>query len=176
MLTAHHEGEAAVTIGPAARDPALELLQIDVASADVIAGGQLPNVPVFAADYPTEFSLEVALSIRDGEPIGPFFLLSTTDGLVVGEIGGTVVQPGTVEIGYAVVESARGRGFATAAVAQFVERARAHPAIERLSAHTPLDRAASERVLAKTGFACTREMDDEYFGAVLRVREWELCL
>jgi len=156
--------------------PALELRQISVSSAALVAGGLGPvEIPV-ALDYPTEFSVEVALSIRDGEPLGPFFLVSTAAGMVVGEIGGTLVQSNTVEIGYAVVRSARCRGFATAAVQRFIELARAHPAVGRLIAHTPLDRPASERVLVRSGFRCIGEIDDEYGGVVVRVREWEFSL
>jgi hypothetical protein len=54
------------------------------------------------------------------------------------------------------------------------DRARAVDDIERVIAHTPLDRPASGRVLEKAGFRCTGEEDDEHEGAVLRVRAWEL--
>jgi RimJ/RimL family protein N-acetyltransferase len=165
-----------VTPGRPFLDPELKLRQIGVGPAHLIAAGHLPIELPVALDYPTEFSMEVALSIDDGEPLGPFFLLSTIDGVVVGEIGGTLVRPGTVEIGYAVVRSARGRGFATAAVRQFIELARAHPAIDRLIARTPLDRPASERVLTRSGFRCIGEISDVYGGAVMRVRDWELIL
>ena len=48
---------------------------------------------------------------------GPYFLQRSDDGLVVGEIGGAFVDgEGTIEIGYAVVESQCNRGYATAAV------------------------------------------------------------
>jgi RimJ/RimL family protein N-acetyltransferase len=164
---------------PTTRPPQVaevELRQISSGSADLIAGGRLPAELPVAPDYPTEFSVEVARSVQDGEPLGPFFLFSTTDGTVVGEIGGTLVQPGTVEIGYAVVRSARCRGFAAAAVRQFIELAKGHPAIDRLVARTPLDRTASERVLTRSGFESIGVLDDEYGGVVIRVREWALVL
>ena len=68
---------------------------------------------------------------------------------MVGEIGGAFVdQEGTLEIGYAVVESQRNRGYATAAVEALVRRARKSAQARRVVAHTPLDRPESGRVLA----------------------------
>ena len=67
-----------------------------------------------------------------------------------------------------------GCGFATDGVRALLDRARAVDDIERVIAHTPLDRPASGRVLEKAGFRCTGEEDDEHEGAVLRVRAWEL--
>ncbi|MET0866383.1 MAG: GNAT family N-acetyltransferase, partial [Nakamurella sp.] len=114
--------------------------------------------------------------IDDGEPLGPYFLVRTADQVVVGEIGGTLIDRSTLEIGYAVVRSAQGRGYATSAVRRLIELARAHPSIDRLIARTPLDRPASERVLEKSGFRCTGEIHEMYGGAVIPVREWECQL
>jgi [ribosomal protein S5]-alanine N-acetyltransferase len=94
----------------------------------------------------------------------------------VGEIGGAFVDPATVEIGYAVVDSLAGNGFATAAVSEFAALARDHPSAERLLAHTPADRPASSRVLVKAGFASLGEVEDEHEGETLVVEEWELPL
>ncbi|MEP6559531.1 MAG: GNAT family N-acetyltransferase [Nakamurella sp.] len=153
--------------------PIIELRRISVSSAASVAVGRPPADLLVAPDYPTEFSVELARSIHDGEPLGPFFLLRTSDQVVVGEIGGTLVEPSVMEIGYAVVGSARGRGYATLAVRGFIELARAHSGIARLIAHTPLDRPASRRVLSKSNFRCTGEIADEYDGVVMRVQEWE---
>lgn len=92
----------------------------------------------------------------------------------MGEIGGAFVAPGVVEIGYAVVPSCWGRGYATAAVRALVARAREVSDIERVVAHTPLDRPASGRVLEKAGFTFAGEQDDEHDGVRIRVRRWEL--
>ena len=156
--------------------PYIQLRAITPHSAASLVGGCAPAGLRTADDYPTEFSIEMARSVHDGEPLGPFFVLRTIDQVVIGEIGGTLIGPSTVEIGYAVVRSAQGRGYATLAVRQLVRLARAHPAIDRLIARTPLDRQASERVLIKSGFRCTGEIDDEYENDVLRVREWEYDL
>jgi RimJ/RimL family protein N-acetyltransferase len=141
------------------------------AAAAILDDRQPPDVDV-APGYPTEFSRGIAAAAGNGSPLGPYFI--DCDGTVVGEIGGGFVSDDVAEIGYAVVESQWGRGFATAAVALLVERARAVPAVRELVAHTPLDRPASGAVLKKAGFTPAGERDDEHEGEVVRVLRWEL--
>jgi RimJ/RimL family protein N-acetyltransferase len=129
-----------------------------------------------AADHPTEFSAGVAQQVGKGSPLGPFFLHRAEDDVVVGEIGGGFVAPGVVEIGYAVVPSCWGRGYATEAVRAVVAHARGVEGVEQMIAHTPLDRPASGRVLEKAGFAFAGEEDDEHDGETIRVRRWELAI
>jgi ribosomal-protein-alanine N-acetyltransferase len=95
---------------------------------------------------------------------------------VVGEIGGGFTADGTVEIGYAIVGSCRGEGYATCAVRALIARAEDVPEIARMVAHTPLDRPASGRVLEKAGFTPLGEWDNEHEGERLRVRRWEFRL
>jgi len=146
------------------------------AAEAVLAGEPPPGVTV-AADFPTEFSQGVASSALSGRPgLGPFFLHRDEDDVVVGEIGGGFVGPGELMIGYAVVKSVEGRGYATEAVRQLLGHARADPGIERVVAHTPLDRPASARVLEKAGFTGTGETEDEDDGVPIRVLRWELAV
>jgi RimJ/RimL family protein N-acetyltransferase len=152
------------------------LRSISAAAGEALRAGQLPPDVRVAADYPTEFSAGVGGHAGQGGGLGPFFLQRSEDDVVVGEIGGTFVAPGAIEIGYAVVASAWGRGYATEAVRALVERARAVPAIERLIGHTPLDRPASGRVLEKAGFAKAGEEEDEHEGVRIKVLRWELVL
>jgi RimJ/RimL family protein N-acetyltransferase len=145
------------------------------AAAAIRAGEPPPGAPV-PDDYPTEFSLGIAEAAEKGQALGPFFIRRVDDGLVVGEIGGAVVAAGTAEIGYAVVESCAGQGYASAAVRELTALAREDAAVERLVAHAPLDRPASGRVLEKCGFTLAGERDDEHEGETLRVQRWELAL
>jgi RimJ/RimL family protein N-acetyltransferase len=151
------------------------LRRISAAAGEALRAGRPPADVRVAADYPTEFSAGVGEQAASGAgPLGPFFIHRAEDDVVVGEIGGGVIAPGTVEIGYAIVRSCWGRGHATAAVQALVARARDVAGVERVIAHTPLDRPASGRVLEKAGFACVGEEDDQHDGAVLRVKRWEL--
>jgi len=79
-----------------------------------------------------------------------------------------------VMIGYAVVPSCWGRGYATEAVRALVERMRPVAGVERIVAHAPLDRPASGRVLEKSGFTMAGVTDDEHDGVPMRVQRWEL--
>jgi RimJ/RimL family protein N-acetyltransferase len=152
----------------------VQLRPISQAAADAVLGGRGPADVLVAAGYPTEFSAGIAAQVGRDSPLGPFFLHRLDDDVVVGEIGGGFVAAGLVEIGYAVVASCRGLGYATEAVRLLVDRARENPAIERMVGHTPLDRPASGRVLHKAGFAFMGEEDDEHEGVPMRVQRWEL--
>src|SRR6185503_19858651 len=89
-------------------------------AADAILAGARPANVRVADDYPTEFSAGVAQALGT-EGQSQYFIHRLEDDLVVGEIGTAFVgEEGTIEIGYAVVESHRNRGYATAAVAALV--------------------------------------------------------
>jgi RimJ/RimL family protein N-acetyltransferase len=152
------------------------LRRISSPAGEALRAGRIPPDVTVAADYPTEFSAGVGRHAGSNGALGPFFLHRSEDDIVVGEIGGGFVAPGVVEIGYAVVASCWGRGYATEAVRALVELARALPEVERIIGHTPLDRPASGRVLAKAGFAMRGEEDDEHEGTPIRVTRWELVL
>jgi RimJ/RimL family protein N-acetyltransferase len=147
-------------------------------AAHALLAGERPGGVQVADDYPTEFSAGVAQCVGAEGQFGPFFLHRAEDDLVVGEIGGAFVDDkGTIEIGYAVVESQWNRGYATAAVEALVTKARMVPEVRRIVAHTPLERPESGRVVEKARFALVREMDDaDQAGNVVRVKEWELTV
>ena len=146
--------------------------------ADAILAGERPGGVRVADGYPTEFSAGVARCVGAVGQFGPFLLQRSEDDVVVGEIGGAFVdEGGTIEIGYAVVESHWNRGYATAAVEALVRQAREAFEVRRVVAHTPLERPESGRVLEKAGFAMVREVDDaDEDGIVVRVKEWELAV
>jgi RimJ/RimL family protein N-acetyltransferase len=152
------------------------LRRISASAGEDLRAGRAPRDVRVAADYPTEFSEGVGRHAAESGALGPFFLHRAEDDVVVGEIGGGFVAPGVVEIGYAVVASCWGRGYATEAVRAVVERARALADVARIIGHTPLDRPASGRVLEKAGFTLVGEESDEHDGAPIRVNRWELVL
>src|SRR6266496_593140 len=138
------------------RSVGIVLRTISAADGEGLCAGQVPPDLRVATDYPTEFSAGVGRHAGTNGALGPFFLHRSEDGVVVGEIGGGFVQPGVVEIGYAVVTSCWGRGYATEAVRALVERARPVAGVERMVGHTPLDRPASGRVLEKAPTGASR--------------------
>jgi len=155
---------------------AVVLRPIGAAAAQAIGAGRAPDDVRLAEDYPTEFSSEVGQQGVGDPALGPFFVHRASDDVVVGEIGATPVEPGVVMLGYAIVASCWGGGYATGAVRALVERLQQAPGVARMVALTPLDRPASGRVLEKAGFTLAGELDHEHDGVPMRVRRWELGL
>ena len=153
------------------------LSEVTREAAEAILAGERPANVRVADDYPTEFSGGMAQAVGT-EGQFHYFVQCLKDDVVVGEIGAAFVdEKGTIEIGYAVVESQQNRGYATAAVEALVAKLREASEVRRFVAHAPLERPESGRVVEKAGFAIVREMDDtDEAGNVLRVKEWELTV
>jgi RimJ/RimL family protein N-acetyltransferase len=137
----------------------LRLERMTAATAAALLDGKRPTDIEVAPDYPTEFSKGVAAQVATGSDLGPYVIYSPAEPFVVGEIGGALVAEGTVEIGYAIVESHWRRGIATAAVRELVRRIALRADVERVVAHTPFDRrrvAAWSRRRASRSFAKSR--------------------
>ena len=153
------------------------LREVTREAADAILAGERPANGRVADDYPTEFSAGMAQAVGT-EGQFHYFVHRLEDDVVVGEIGAAFVdEQGTLEIGYAVVESQQNRGYATAAVEALVAKLRDLSGVRRFVAHAPLERPESGRVAEKAGFAKVREMDDvDEAGKVVRVKEWQLAV
>lgn len=90
---------------------------------------------------------------RAGGPVG---------GLALGSIGfhGPPSEDGTVEIGYDLVPEARGVGHATEAARAITALAFTHPPVRSILALTTPENAASQRVLARSGFTRAEQDPD----------------
>jgi [ribosomal protein S5]-alanine N-acetyltransferase len=124
----------------------------------------------WADDFPAEGDRVVA-GLFDQYPawLGEFghrLVIERDSGLVVGSIG--LFWPpteGTLEIGYGIVDSRRGRGYASEATRALAEFALTAPGVHTLSANAELSNAASVRVLEKAGFRrWATEQDTARFG------------
>ena len=100
-----------------------------------------------------EPTLQALADKPEGDPWGAHFFLLREPPALVGW-GGFKGPPvaGSVEIGYAVAPEYEGRGIATAAVAQLLEKAAASGEVEVVTAHTPPEPGASATVLEHAGF------------------------
>jgi RimJ/RimL family protein N-acetyltransferase len=108
----------------------------------------------------------------EGQRWGSLFFIEVEVSTLVG-FGGFKGSPsfdGVVEVGYAIAPAFRGRGLATDAVAQMVERAFEDLAVRAVDAHTLGHNSASTRVLQKTGFRKIAEMEDPDEGAIWQWR------
>ena len=136
------------------------LREVTREAAEAILAGERPANVRVADDYPTEFSAGMAQAVGTERQFH-YFVHRLEDDVVVGEIGAAFVdEEGTIEIGYAVVESQQNRGYATAAVEALVANLRDVSEVRRFVAHAPLERPESGRVVERAGFAMVREMDD----------------
>lgn len=126
--------------------------------AAVTAGHRLAG---WAADFPSEGDEVIAGMLdRNGVPVGPDtvfgqrLVVERDTGLVVGGIG--LFGPpenGQVELGYGIVESRRGRGYATEAARAMVQLALDLPGVTEVVAGVDPTNAASVRVLEKAGLS-----------------------
>jgi RimJ/RimL family protein N-acetyltransferase len=94
-----------------------------------------------------------------------FFVIDSPRTLVgIGGYKGPPSARGTVEIGYAVAPSFRGRGLATTAARMLTARAFADDRVSSVEAHTLPEWNASTRVLAKVGLTKTGTIEDPVDG------------
>ena len=135
-----------------------------------ISGGN--RLDDWAADYPSEGDVIIAGLLQDVGPAGTDptdqawghrQVVERASGLVVGGIGffGPPRASGEVEVGYGIVPSRQGRGYATEALQAMLAMAWADPRVTAVVAGTDPGNAASQRVLEKAGFR--RIADDGEF-------------
>ncbi|PRB03195.1 GNAT family N-acetyltransferase [Microbacterium sp. MYb64] len=108
-------------------------------------------------EYPFADELAPLRSLASHEAVDPVFTLYAIrddDGVAVGGFGffGPPDETGTVEFGYGLVPAARGRGLASAAVAEGLRIAAGHGAV-RAIADTDEANLASLAVLARAGMS-----------------------
>jgi len=147
----------------------LELITPDEAGR-MLAGERQPS---WHPDYPRQDDLDAVSMIPSGASgasaddlsWSPRHVVRAYDGLVVGSIGffgpPAVADDGTpeAEVGYGLVEDARGRGVATEAVSGLLVHTDRIGV--RVRASVEPDNTASVRVLAKCGFTDLRGADED---------------
>ena len=162
---------AAVRLRPIARDVAAVLLD-----------GGVPAGIDFAPGYPSPFSLEVMdllvgpRSAEVGSAFNPSFVVRKDDGAIVGEIGFTLdEQAATAVLGYAIVESCWGRGYASDALRALIAHLHDDPRVTRMTAQTPVLHGASRRVMEKAGMRLADERLGEVDGEMVELAIYEVA-
>lgn len=127
----------------------------------VVQGRRLAN---WADDFPAAGDVFIAGGLHRGEIDqvqrcggevlwGHHQVVETTSGLVVVGVGfHGPPTAGEVEIGYGIVPTRQGLGYATEAVNTLVSLALTMPEVVAVVASTDADNVASQRVLEKAGF------------------------
>ncbi|MEU6863275.1 GNAT family N-acetyltransferase [Streptomyces sp. NPDC046876] len=145
------------------------------AEAGAVLAGDGRRPGGWAEDFPAEGDRVIA-GLFDGHPawLGPYghrLLVERSTGLVVGSIG--LFWPpaeGVLELGYGVVASRRGRGYATEATRALAAYGLAAPGVHTVTAGVELSNPASVRVLEKAGFERYGAAPAEEAEGVLRFR------
>ena len=156
----------------------LLLHPVDVAEGERIAARGPGSQDRWAADFPFDGDvLGVTAYLRataahgEQRPFGFYRITRTADGQAIGGIG-FKGQPtnGSVEIGYGLVPSARGAGYAAEALTALLVLAADH-GLDRVLADTEHSNIASQRTLERAGFT-RRRSDGElsFYEAVLDSR------
>ncbi|MEW2544875.1 GNAT family N-acetyltransferase [Streptomyces sp. NPDC047002] len=149
-----------------------ELRRLRAGDADAVLAFESANRAYFAAsvsDRGDAFFAGFAdryralLSEQDAG-VCAFYLLVAEDGSVLGRFNLYDIRDGTAELGYRMAQHATGRGLATAAVRELCRLAPAHHGLHTLRAAVARDNAASQRVLAKSGFAPTAPAAPAHLG------------
>ncbi|WP_031088519.1 GNAT family N-acetyltransferase [Streptomyces sp. NRRL WC-3549] len=138
----------------------LDLRSWSAADADAVLGHEAPGDAAqahWAHDFPAEGDRVIA-GLLGQNPVwlgayGHRLVVERESGLVVGSVG--LFWPpgeGTVELGYGIVASRRGRGYASEAARALADFALAAPEVHTVVATVELSNPASVRVLEKAGF------------------------
>lgn len=123
----------------------------------------------WAPDFPAEGDLEIGRMLSKSPlatgPASVFDirqLIERSSDLVVGGVGffGPPTD-GSVEIGYGVVPSRRGRGYAIEAVRAMIDFAFTDAEVREVRAGVDVDNVASVRVLEKAGLRCRRRTEGQ---------------
>ncbi|WP_127502221.1 GNAT family N-acetyltransferase [Actinoplanes solisilvae] len=151
----------------------LELRPLDEAALRAVAEDERDGQR-WSAGFPRDDDRDAArMALRHYDPVfGCYAIVERSTGLAVGTIGffGAPDTAGTAMIGYGLVPSARGAGYATEALRAIAAFAFARDDVHRLDADPDRDNVASHRVLEKSGFARTRTTAGAYWYTAERQR------
>jgi predicted acetyltransferase len=139
----------------------LQLRPVPWAAVEAIVTGD--RLPDWAEDFPDTGDRVIARMLYQAGrpeakpqhpgPWGHYQVVERASGAVVGGIGFRgPPEDGVTEIGYGIVPSRQGHGYATEAVNALLLVAWEQPETNTIIAHTEIGNLASQRVLGKAGF------------------------
>ena len=143
----------------------LVLHPISVTEAERVVAGKPGDDARWASGYPTEGDLTAArrflstcASTGDPQPFGSYEIRLHKNGQAIGGLGfhGAPDESGSVTIGYGLVPSARGQGYASEALRGLLAFARAH-GITCVKGDAACDNTASQHVMTAVGMRLVAE-------------------
>jgi RimJ/RimL family protein N-acetyltransferase len=147
--------------------PRLQVHPIDVAEGERIVARSAGPADSWADDFPFEGDvgavgafLRATAGRGEQRPFGYYRITRRADGRAIGGIG-FKGQPegGRVEIGYGLVPSARGHGYAAEVVLALLTVAADH-GLSSVIANTTPDNVASQQTLIRAGFCLVAQDSD----------------
>ncbi|MDQ1015301.1 GNAT family N-acetyltransferase [Streptomyces afghaniensis] len=153
----------------------LVLHPMTVSEAERVAAGEPPGDARWAAGYPTDGDVSAArrflgtcANTGDPQPFGNYEIRRREDSQAIGGLGfhGPVDENGSVTIGYGLIPSARGKGYASEALRGLLLFARAR-GVTCVKGDADHDNIASQHVMMAAGMQPAGE--DE------RVRYFEIA-
>ncbi|MBO0912799.1 GNAT family N-acetyltransferase [Streptomyces laculatispora] len=145
--------------------PRLLLRPMSVSDAEGVVGGRPPDGVRWAAGYPSPGDraaaarfLNTCADTGDPSPFGSYEIQLGEDGPVIGGMGfhGAPDGDGHVTIGYGLVPSVQGMGYASEALRALLRFARAR-GVACVHGDTDLDNLASQRVMTAAGMRLVRQ-------------------
>ncbi|MET7644043.1 GNAT family N-acetyltransferase [Streptomyces sp. NPDC005426] len=145
--------------------PRLILRPMTVTDAQQVAADRPADGVRWAPGYPWPGEMGAARRFLDScsesgdpTPYGPYGIRRRKDGLVIGGAGfhGAPYEKGRVTIGYGLVESVRGLGYASEALRALLRFTR-DQGIASVHGDTDLDNIASQRVMTAAGMRLVKE-------------------
>ncbi|HEX4081088.1 MAG TPA: GNAT family N-acetyltransferase [Rhizomicrobium sp.] len=152
-------------------NPAILIEATDEHFAWMLGEADGPNglsLPPHGVDDPATLAMlrTVAASQRARRQRGIWLIVA--DGQVVGLCGFKELRKrGSVEIGFGIARTCRGRGHATQAVARLLIEAAADPETGALTAQTAISNSASLHALQNNGFLKVGTRDDSEDGELI---------
>lgn len=143
----------------------LVLHPLTAAEAERLVAREPAEQERWAPGYPTEGDVKSAKDFLghcadsgDPHPFGSYEIRLRADGLVIGGLGFHAPPDATrtVTVGYGLVPSARGKGYASESLRALLDLARARGAA-RVKGDADLGNIASQRVMEAAGMSCTGE-------------------
>jgi RimJ/RimL family protein N-acetyltransferase len=113
---------------------------------------------------------------KDWEPYGIWMAEAKADKRFIGWFMLMPAEDQSLELGFMIVQSEWGKGFATEIGETLLELARKVPGIKGMVARTDMDNAASSKVLKKLGFEETgvQKIQDKTTGREINLRTFYL--
>ncbi|WP_406281495.1 GNAT family N-acetyltransferase [Streptomyces sp. NBC_00209] len=145
--------------------PRLILHPMTPANAEYVAAGSPPTGARWAPGYPSPGErgaaarfLTTCAESGDPSPFGPYEIRLRADGVVIGGIGFHAApdERRSVTIGYGLVESARGQGYASEALRALLRFAR-EQGVARVRGDADTGNIASQHVMTAAGMRLVDE-------------------